>query len=169
MFVTPNQLGWNYKCYIQIGWSNDYYNEVGGNSCYDKGGLNSCYNKASGNSCYNKAGCIGILLRILPQDHFQLNHFYTHKTTLKYSWNTLKTPLKLPCNSLWIPLWYLWDTHETPKRHLYNTLETSCIKCLKTPKQKDWLHTDTQTLVTLSLLELFITAKNWYIVFGKFG
>ena len=64
LFVTPNQLVCNNKCYDEVR-RNSCYNEASRKSCNDEAGLNSCYNKAGHNSCYDEACRISILLRIL--------------------------------------------------------------------------------------------------------
>ena len=64
LFVTYNQLGWNNNYYDEVR-RNSCYDEAGRNRCNDEAGLSSYYNKAGCNSCYDKAGRIGILIRIL--------------------------------------------------------------------------------------------------------
>ena len=110
---------------------------------------------------------------------------------MKLSWNFLETPLKHPYNTLETPMKHPWNTLETPLKHISTTIDSlwhslmlydtpNALQTSETLKKKKGTNkrTDEQTdgrtngrtnkrtnLVTTSLLELLVAAKNCIYVY----
>ena len=102
--------------------------------------------------------------------YLTLTHFRnTLRTPLIHPWYTLETPLKHPWNTFETPLKHPWNTLETPLKHTSTPIDSlwhslmlydtpNALQTSKTLKKKKG---DVRTnLVTTSLLELLVAAKN---------